>query len=155
MIVGCIAHATLHEDTRHLSEQHYRPVMTREELDLTDAPAITVQLVSEIRVFTLGVPRMLRSWSVTTRALRLETAAETLMTAEPLLVAMMDELPGSGSVTLRLRDGKLLGPCRHPGALAVHDLTHARVAWLCPECDRQLPADFDPARARGITIDLR
>lgn len=155
MIAGCIARATLHEDAGRLSEQRYRPVMREAELDLTNAPAVTVQLISEVRVMTFGTPRMLRSWSVTTCALRPETAAETLMTAGPLLAAMMDELPGSGPVTLRLRDGKLLSPCRHQDALAVHDLTDHRVAWLCPECDRQLPADFSPEHAQGITTDLR
>jgi hypothetical protein len=36
-----------------------------------------------------------------------------------------------------------LGPCAHPDAVPVELLlTGERVAWLCPGCDTQLPADY-------------
>lgn len=34
-----------------------------------------------------------------------------------------------------------LGPCTHANALPVQTLVSCEVvAWLCPDCDRQLPA---------------
>lgn len=40
-----------------------------------------------------------------------------------------------------------LGGCRHPAAVPVHaQPTDELVAHLCPDCDRQLPADWSPLR---------
>lgn len=37
----------------------------------------------------------------------------------------------------------LLAGCRHPHAIAVrNELTGKREAWLCPDCDEQLPANW-------------
>lgn len=39
--------------------------------------------------------------------------------------------------------GVLIGPCAHNGAVPVDLLlTGETVAWLCPECDAQLPAGW-------------
>lgn len=32
--------------------------------------------------------------------------------------------------------------CQHGGAVEVTLLTGERVAWLCPDCDAQLPPDY-------------
>lgn len=43
------------------------------------------------------------------------------------------------------RLGAILGPCNHPDAVPVELLlTGEVVAWLCPDCDRQLPAGWGP-----------
>ena len=40
------------------------------------------------------------------------------------------------------RLGAVLGSCAHPDAEPVDLITGERVAWLCPECDAQLPAGW-------------
>lgn len=40
------------------------------------------------------------------------------------------------------RDAPVPGPCRHRRAKGVRDLNDNVVAWLCPDCDEQLPAGF-------------
>jgi len=40
------------------------------------------------------------------------------------------------------RLGAVLGPCAHPDAVPVESLAGTVVAWLCPACDRQLPAGW-------------
>jgi hypothetical protein len=40
-----------------------------------------------------------------------------------------------------------LGPCAHPNAVPVEALvTGERVAALCPDCDTQLPAEWEPVK---------
>lgn len=39
--------------------------------------------------------------------------------------------------------------CSHPGAVPVDTLAGERVAWLCPACDRQLPA----GHRQGVPAD--
>jgi hypothetical protein len=86
-------------------------------------------------------------WTVETSAATPTEAFKRLHCAEPLLVERVRELAffgfGSGERWFRLADGKLLDPCGHPDAVPVDTLwTRERVAWLCPECDAQLPADW-------------
>jgi hypothetical protein len=51
------------------------------------------------------------------------------------------------------RLGAILGPCAHEGAVPVELLvTRELVAWLCPACDAQLPAGWNPAALRPIRI---
>jgi hypothetical protein len=48
-----------------------------------------------------------------------------------------------GWVDFVTRSTALFGQCTHPRALPVEAiLTGDRVAWLCPDCDVQLPADW-------------
>jgi len=42
----------------------------------------------------------------------------------------------------------VLGPCAHAGAVPVNIASGETVAWLCPGCDRQLPAGWDERVAR-------
>jgi hypothetical protein len=37
-----------------------------------------------------------------------------------------------------------LGPCAHPGAEPVDLITGERVAWVCPDCEAELPARWRP-----------
>lgn len=37
------------------------------------------------------------------------------------------------------------GPCRHPRAVPVESVLGELVAWLCPGCDEQLPAEWRSA----------
>lgn len=41
-----------------------------------------------------------------------------------------------------------LGPCSHPDAEPVDLSTGERVAWVCPDCDAELPAGWTP-QAKG------
>lgn len=58
---------------------------------------------------------------------------------------------GAGSIAKLRADAELgfarltavLGPCAHPDAVPVELATGEIVAWLCPACDRQLPAGWD------------
>ena len=93
---------------------------------------------------------MVTSWTVATGALDPLAAYEALLEAEPLLAARVPELARDfGRRYFRLAGGQLLDPCVHPGAIPVDQpalLGGERVAWLCPECDAQLPADWSSLR---------
>ncbi len=56
-------------------------------------------------------------------------------------------MPGRDLTTDRLTMRMLArqSACSHSEAVPVDTLDGERVAWLCPSCDAQLPADF-PAR---------
>jgi 8-oxo-dGTP pyrophosphatase MutT (NUDIX family) len=49
------------------------------------------------------------------------------------------QLTDSGSVA---KEGEGSGPCAHANAEPVDLITGERVAWVCPECDTGLPADW-------------
>lgn len=45
-------------------------------------------------------------------------------------------------------------PTSHRNAVPVEDLLGERVATLCPDCDRQLPADWRTAAERSAAMGL-
>lgn len=49
---------------------------------------------------------------------------------------------GVGFEVAAARRRAALGPCAHSGAAPVDISTLGRVAWLCPDCLEQLPADW-------------
>lgn len=88
-------------------------------------------------------PELVARWRVTTEASTPVAATEQLREAEDLLGSRLAGSCGPGPRWFRLKDGELLDPCAHPGAVPVDAAwTGERVAWLCPECDAQLPADW-------------
>jgi hypothetical protein len=57
-------------------------------------------------------------------------------------------VPGTSMELAAARMTAILGPCRHTAAEPVQLLDDGdTVAWLCPDCDTQLPADWAPAPA--------
>jgi hypothetical protein len=52
----------------------------------------------------------------------------------------------AGGVSMELAGARLVaafGPCAHPEAVPVDlPVTKERVAWLCPQCDAQLPGEW-------------
>jgi hypothetical protein len=44
-----------------------------------------------------------------------------------------------------VRIAAALGPCQHPDAIPVNIATGETVAWLCPNCDEQLPKGWGDA----------
>lgn len=53
----------------------------------------------------------------------------------------------AGITTAQLAANRSALACRraHAAAVPVDDLTGELVAWLCPDCDQQFPADWKPA----------
>lgn len=49
---------------------------------------------------------------------------------------------GISSKQLAVNLSALTCPSAHAAAVPVDDLTGELVAWLCPDCDKQLPADW-------------
>ncbi len=84
-------------------------------------------------------------WTVEASAPTAAEAYGRLRDAEPLLLERMPELmtDGLGPRWFRLANGQLRSPCAHPDAEPVDLLlTGETVAWLCPECGQELPADW-------------
>lgn len=55
---------------------------------------------------------------------------------------------GAGGISIAQLQANLTAlacPRAHTAAVPVDDLTGELVAWLCPDCDQQLPADWKPA----------
>ena len=48
---------------------------------------------------------------------------------------------------LTLQDRALPAPCAHEKAVPVPAIGGNVVAWLCPQCDTQLPQDFSSLEA--------
>lgn len=117
--------------------------------DAGNAPVIVLVPRDTRAVGVIGAERSaVASWTAATGAASPVSAYEALAEAEPLLVGRMSELAfDHGRRYFRLAHGELLAPCVHPGAVPVDTLwTGERVAYLCPECDAQLPSNWgDPA----------
>lgn len=45
-------------------------------------------------------------------------------------------------------------PCIHAGAVPVESPPGQRVAWLCPACDQQLDADWQPPEPLQFVLEL-
>lgn len=45
-------------------------------------------------------------------------------------------------------------PCIHAGAVPVESPPGKRVAWLCPACDQQLDADWQPPEPVQFVMEL-
>jgi len=45
--------------------------------------------------------------------------------------------------------------CMHTQASPVETLARETVAWLCPDCDEQLPANWQPSRLPPFVPDPR
>ena len=61
-----------------------------------------------------------------------------------------------GGVSAELAGARLraaFGPCAHGEAVPVETLDGETVAWLCPACDEQLPADWVSPAARREALE--
>lgn len=59
---------------------------------------------------------------------------------------MTDRFGGVSAAMAMANLAAVLGPCAHPGAVPVELLDDGDVvAWLCPACDTQLPAEWREA----------
>lgn len=45
-------------------------------------------------------------------------------------------------------------PCFHAGAVPVDSLSGERVAWLCPACDQQMDAGWQPPEPLQFVVEL-
>lgn len=106
---------------------------------------------------TIVIRRMKRTQELTHRAEQLELAAEAARQHpewKPAIAAEWQQVK-SGMGTMAgfeagmARLSATVGPCSHPDAEPVDLSTGERVAWVCPDCDAELPAGWTP-QAKGM-----
>jgi hypothetical protein len=126
-------------------------------------PACIVALLVLIVMQTRLIRSYSRTQELNRHADRLELAAK--MVREGTLAGMTTAgsdltLAAAGSITtadLELGCARLsaaLGPCAHPGAEPVDLLlTGERVAWICPDCNAELPAGWTAMESPHAACD--